>query len=139
MFELKSEEENGVRKYPLPITDGVCMIPLNCAKIGKSCFKGCTSLTSLVLPPKLICFGESALSNTNINEITIPERVTSIQSNCFNGCVSLRRVELPSSLLNIGESAFSNTGILLISIPEGVTKGLLSFDDGVCFIEMKDK
>lgn len=55
--------------------------------IGKSVFKGCTSLT----------------------HVTIPSTATSIDDYAFNDCISLIEVTIlnPSSLVSIGKSAFN--------------------------------
>ena len=65
------------------------------------------------------CF--SSISNY-IEEIIIPNTVTSIGNGAFNYCSKINNINLPSSLTSIGESAFNGcTGLTEITIPESVT------------------
>lgn len=64
---------------------------------------------------------DHAFRNCLINEIRIPEGVTSIGKSAFKNCKELRKVHLPSTLQTIGAGAFEGCSSLTrIKIPEGV-------------------
>lgn len=64
---------------------------------------------------------DHAFRNCLINEIRIPEGVTSIGKSAFKNCKELRKVHLPSTLQAIGAGAFEGCSSLTrIKIPEGV-------------------
>ena len=59
---------------------------------------------------------------TGIEEIAIPEGVTSIDSNAFYGCKNLKNVSIPNTVTQIGNGAFDScTAVSEISIPDSVT------------------
>lgn len=64
---------------------------------------------------------DHAFQNCLINEIRIPEGVTSIGKSAFKNCKELRKVYLPSTVQTIGVGAFEGCSSLTrIEIPEGV-------------------
>jgi len=72
-----------------------------------------------IYPYYKIC--DHAFRNSLINEIRIPEGVTSIGKSAFKNCKELECVYLPSTLESIGASAFEGCSSLRrIEIPEGV-------------------
>lgn len=66
-----------------------------------------------------------------INNITIPDSVTSIGSYTFEGCTSLTSITIPDSVTSIGSGAFSGCkGLTSIEIPDSVTSiGNSAFDN----------
>lgn len=69
--------------------------------VGKSAFKGCTSLV--------------------LNEL--PDHVTTIEALAFRDCAGLALTSLPDSLTSIGVEAFYGcTNLALTSLPEGLTE-----------------
>jgi hypothetical protein len=75
--------------------------------IGSSAFKGCTSLTSILLPQGLKTIGSSAFEGcTSLESIVIPSTVTEIAASAFRGCTSLKNIHL-GGVITIGDSAFS--------------------------------
>ena len=57
-----------------------------------------------------------------LNNIDIPESVTTIGDNAFSGCVELTSIEIPNSVTSIGDWAFDGCfGLTSIDIPESVT------------------
>lgn len=64
---------------------------------------------------------DGAFINSKIEEIILPEGLTSIGDGCFSGCSYLSSVVLPSSLEYIGEFAFYGCKLMsTLDIPEGV-------------------
>ena len=113
--------------------------------LGEYAFANCPLIASVVLPDRLqsisnyafnlngslkdVDFGNSiqqigeyAFAGTALEEIVIPDTVTSLGVGAFDSCASLVRVEFPASMTTIGGSIFSNCPKLSeVIIPEGVT------------------
>ena len=61
-----------------------------CTSIGSSAFRGCTSVTSVVIGDSVTSIGSNAFYDcTSLTSVVIPESVTSIGSYAFAGCNSL--------------------------------------------------
>ena len=75
--------------------------------IGEGAFRGCTSLTSIVIPDGVTSIGEAAFTHCRgLTSITIPDDVTSIGYEAFSGCVSLKSITIPDSVTSIRHRAF---------------------------------
>lgn len=85
-------------------------------------------ITYVKLPKTLKELGDSSFASTSIENINIPNGVTSLGNYCFNRCYQLTRIKLPSTLKRIGNNCFNKTKLKEIVIPEGVTE----LNDG-CF------
>ena len=93
---------------PSSIEDEGKTIPVT--EIGSSAFKGCSGLTSVIIPNSVTSIGAYAFQNcTHLTTIIIPDGVTAIYSSTFKGCTRLISVTLPNSVMSIGEDAFSGT------------------------------
>ena len=58
--------------------------------IGSNAFRGCTSLTSIVIPNRVTSIGSMAFYDcTSLTSIVIPDSVTSIEAYAFGNCYSL--------------------------------------------------
>ncbi len=107
--------------------------------IGKANFYGCTSLTSVSLPTTLkkisgsasLPMGDDDVSATNygafrdctsLQNITLPEGLTTIDAVAFRGCTSLKSITLPNSLTSLGGGAFMDcTNLTTVKYGEGLT------------------
>ena len=90
--------------------------------IGDEAFSGCTELEFVFLNAQSI--GASAFSGcVKLNDVELPEDLTSIGASAFSGCVKLKDIELPEDLTSIGEGAFSGCISLgKFTVPAGVTE-----------------
>ena len=81
--------------------------------LGKKCFAGCDSLTTVVLPDTLITIEDRAFANcTSLRGIFIPESVATIGKNAFSKCTSLEAVSIPESVTEIKSGAFDGCSSL---------------------------
>ena len=77
----------------------------------------------VVIPNNVTSIGERAFSNCSyLTNITIPNSVTSIGDYAFSGCSSLKSITIPNSITRIGREAFSwCSNLTNITIPNSVT------------------
>ena len=89
-------------------------------------FRGCNSLTTLILPPNLEIIGGNALYNIGISTLTIPDTVTKIW-NYVDGlgpavgyCNNLKTVNIgtESQLSYLGTHCFMSTAISQFQLPK---------------------
>lgn len=85
-------------------------------------FKGCTGLTSIVLPDSIEQIGDSAFEGcTELTSINIPRSLVFIENRVFSYCTGLTSVIIPNNVMQIGDSAFEGcTGLTSINIPNSV-------------------
>ena len=84
-------------------------IPDSVTSIGRSAFRGCSSLTSINIPDSVISIGDSAFSGcSRLTSIDIPDSVTSIGDLAFYDCSSLTSITISNSVSSISNYAFYN-------------------------------
>lgn len=90
--------------------------------IYDSAFKGCGSLTDIIIPDGVVHIGGEAFADcTRLTGISIPDSVRSIGNSAFQGCYALASVTLGGGVRNIGDYAFINCRSLTsIDIPDSV-------------------
>ena len=81
-----------------------------------------TKVEELVIPDGVTSIPSYAFQNlTGITSVTIPDSVTSIGVYAFDNCSSLTSVRIPDSVTSIGYSAFSDcSGLQSVTIGNGV-------------------
>ncbi|MBQ7819584.1 MAG: leucine-rich repeat domain-containing protein, partial [Bacteroidales bacterium] len=81
---------------------------LFCVKtISKEAFKGCTTLTSVILPKKVEEIGEEAFNNcSRISNIYFPNSLKKIGEAAFEDCVRLKELIIGTGIETIGAFAF---------------------------------
>lgn len=94
-------------------------LPQSVTKIGEKSFNYCTGMQSIELSNNLEEIGSTALSDTALTSIELPESLKKIQKGAFSGCKLLAGdLKIPSNVTVIGNSAFANdtalTGTLTI-------------------------
>ena len=99
------------------------IIPDNVSAIGDGAFKDCYKLRFITIPGSVSSIGRCVFCNcTSLTSITIPSSVTSIGIGAFENCASLSCIILPRSVTSIGNRAFEHcTSLISITIPESVT------------------
>ncbi|MDD4823208.1 MAG: leucine-rich repeat domain-containing protein [Bacteroidales bacterium] len=101
--------------------------------IRDSAFMGCSTITSVVIPPGVTSIDEFAFAGcSNLASITLFEGLLTIGQNAFSGCGKLTSITIPASVTEIGDGAFGYCDSLTEFI---VAEGSTSFvvDDGVLF------
>lgn len=94
-------------------------LPQSVTKIGEKSFNYCTGMQSIELSNNLEEIGSTALSDTALTSIELPESLKKIQNGAFSGCKLLAGdLKIPSNVTVIGNAAFANdtalTGTLTI-------------------------
>ena len=93
-------------------------IPKTVTKIGSDAFNCCYSLTSITLPDNLTSLGTRVFYKCNLQEITIPDRVSIIPDYGFYNNLNLQSVTLGNGTAEIRQYAFGNCNSLAqITIP----------------------
>ena len=88
-----------------------------------------TDLQSITIPEKVTRIGEDAFSGCkNLKEVVFNEKLERIEDGAFSQCSSLISIILPSSLQSIGDSVFQKCVFTSIIIPTSVKNiGSLAF------------
>ena len=100
-------------------------------EIGDYMFYDSYNLQNISLPDNITSIGDVAFYGCkSLTEITIPNSVTEIGSSAFNSCESLTEITIPDNVTSIGDNAFDNCSALTeITIPNSVTSiGFYAFN-----------
>lgn len=113
-------------------------------EIPASYFENCSKLKNVTFEgTNLATIGTNVFSGTAIEEISIPESVTSIASGLFASTRSMRKVTLGNAVTNIDALAFNNSSVSEINFPATLTSigdmafsgsgltGNIAFSDGL--------
>lgn len=100
LLEYTTEKGKGTVKYTL--IDG--------RVLADRAYYAYQNLGSLELPLGIEEIGEFTFARSSLQQVSIPESVTSIGYGAFYHCDRLTQVQLPSTITHIAPKAFSHTG-----------------------------
>ena len=110
----------------LTLSKGLKEIPCSEFNFHKQSFiKGCTNLTSLVIPEGVEIIGNHAFSDyqSNLKHITLPSTLKTINEYSFYDCRSLEELDIPEGVTTIQRDALDSCkGIKKLTIPSTVEK-----------------
>jgi hypothetical protein len=75
--------------------------------IGDYAFGYCSMLEEVTIPETVTTLGNCAFNGTALNNIILPPKITSIGSGLFYRCVNLKRANIPRGVSNIPVTVFS--------------------------------
>ena len=90
-------------------------IPNTVSKIGKRAFYNCKNLVSVVFPKNdsfTVIDSSTFYGCSSLQDIEIPQQITTIGSSAFCYCTSLNCIEIPKCVSEIGSGAFSSCSSL---------------------------
>ncbi len=91
-------------------------------RIGRSTFENCSDVTQITLGKDLGEIGQSAFRLTGIEDLNIPDSVTTLEDQAFSGCHSLKTAHLGNSVQSIGFFVFMGCiNMESVNIPASVT------------------
>ncbi len=94
----------------------------NFSTLGRSAFKGCRNIKSLVLSSNLTEIPENFCAKCSyLENIVLPESIASIGDYAFQNVLGLVSLDIPSTVIRIGEYAFSECNLLeTVNLHEGL-------------------
>ena len=94
----------------------------NLTKISQAAFEECPAIEEINMPNSVTTLGINVFIRcTSLNKVTLSTGLTSIGINMFNGCSALESIELPAGITGILSNGFANcTKLKSITLPVGV-------------------
>ncbi len=100
------------------------VLPVGLTRIGNYAFYQCRGVTDIDLPAALLSIGNYAFAETSLQQVCIPEGVTTIGGSAFAamcgttaGTTPLKRVYLPNSLTSVGAYALYYNPLKYLTYP----------------------
>ena len=91
--------------------------------IGIWSFRGCSNITSVIIPDTVLSIDESGFSLcSKLVSVTFGNSITSIGTMAFYGCAKVASITLPNTLTTLGGGGFQTcNGLTTVTIPASVT------------------
>ena len=87
-------------------------LPRELKKIGRECFSGCVSLSTLDLPDTVEEIGNAAFFLNGFKSIVLPSSLRSLSDGLFKRCEQLASITFNKSLTSVGNNVFHDCGAL---------------------------
>ena len=71
----------------------------------------------LEVPSGILKVGGFSGVGDRLEEVVLPDSVTTIEEKCFDGCRNLKDIHLGAGLVNVGDRAFAGCGITSLTLP----------------------
>jgi hypothetical protein len=98
------------------------VIPSTVTTIKASAFENAAALATVTLPTSVTTLESAAFKAAGLTAITLPPNLAAIPSNAFQNCVELVAIEIPAAVSTIGALAFYGCSKLEeVVVNEGVT------------------
>ena len=86
-------------------------------------YPGSKELSTYTIPDTVVEIEEFAFAGAGLNEIFIPNGVTTIGRDAFHGCYNLKNIELPNSITYIDSYAFYDCASLTdVTLPDNIAQ-----------------
>ncbi len=97
------------------------VLPDTVSVFGKSAFKDCTSLETVIFSNKMKNIPQNSFAGCSaLCNLTFKEGLQVIESSAFSKCTNLSEVILPDTLTTVGQGAFSGSGLKTLHVGSGV-------------------
>ena len=108
-------------------------LPYDTQAIGAYAFRDCTNLAFISFPYSLITrVGRAAFKGcTSLSSAILPDSLTSISAETFKDCISLSSVSIPKSVTNIYSQAFKGCALTSVTVSRNCKVYESAFDEGV--------
>ena len=106
----------------------VVEFPTSITEIPARAFYACVNLNEVFIPNSVTSIGRNAFNKAALTRIVIPNSVTTIGDSAFSNCQKLTEIIMPDSVTYVGYNAFDNCNIAKLVVAEGsqnVTKEML--------------
>lgn len=109
--------------YPAASPRTAYTVPSEVRGIGLQAFWSCMNLTDLTLPEGLEYISDSAITNSGLTHLEIPDSVTRLGSWAVQTCKNMTTARLGTGITNIPEGMFQGcTSLRSVNIPAGVSE-----------------
>lgn len=100
------------------------VLPQNIAVLEKNCFSRCTKLNSVTFQSTLTTIGEGCFKNCGLTiaDLHMCVNIASIEDSVFSQNEKLTKIILPPNLKTFSFESFAQTSITNLSLPSSVTK-----------------
>lgn len=96
-----------VSEFDIKDGDGIVRVPSRVNMIADHAFTELTELQEVILPETLTTIGNWVFSGcSNLVKVNFPKALTDIGDGAFNNCTSLKEAKLPEGLTFLGKWAF---------------------------------